>query len=120
MALTEKKVAKVKYDFDVDGGANASDITLAINETLPVGAVVTGVSFFCDTDVAGSSSTLLIKCGTQALTTAEAEATFAVDTFGSWTLVSDTKINTEGQIVLDIGTADLTGGVLDIFVEYIY
>lgn len=120
MALTNKKVAKVKYDFAVDGGANAADITLAVNETIPAGAVVTGVEFFADTAASGSSSTLLIKCGTQALTTAEAEASFALNTFGAFTLAADTKINANGEILLDIGTADLTAGVIDIFVEYIY
>jgi hypothetical protein len=114
-----------KYDFGVDGGDNtaANHIALADNSTIPNNAIVTDVTMYTSTDVAGSSSTLQLIIGEAANTTydvaitaAIAEASFAdesvqVDTTGG-------KATAASVVKLDIAVANLTAGVVEITLGY--
>lgn len=122
MALKQLKVAKVKYDFSVDGGSQG-DIDLADNETIPAGAIVTGVSAFTSTAVTSAgAATVALKVGDKTVTDAEGKAEYGADEFKRFTIPADqdTKVDTAGTIKAVVGTADLTAGVVEFMVEYVY
>tara|TARA_R100001129_G_scaffold126939_1_gene89082 strand:+ start:1181 stop:1582 length:402 start_codon:yes stop_codon:yes gene_type:complete len=127
MAKNPKKYhLRMKYDFGVDGGAHAAanHIALATNATIPDNAIVDCVTMYTSTDVAGSSSTLGFIIGEAANTTydvAVTAATIAEATFADESVVVDTtggKAKAASVLKLDVGTADLTAGVIEVFLSY--
>ena len=127
MAKNPKKYhLRMKYDFTVDGGANGATnhITLATNATIPNNAIVTDLTLYTSTDVAGSSSTLAFIMGESGNTTYDvpvSAATMAEALFADESVIVDTtggKAKADSVMKLDIATADLTAGVIDIFLSY--
>jgi len=135
----KKQLQEYLYDFAVDGGGSASNIVLsdkAGSAPLPVGAIVTGVTAHCLTNIAGSSSTLEWgNSDTDGYSgTAIAEATFTENyvmdhaTVGGALLWDDSNDHMIPYRVADAATgafnflinvADLTAGKIRFFVEYI-
>ena len=118
------RVARAKYDFGVDGGAQGA-ITPTINATLPDNAGIIGGTINSTTaatsggsatvsvgTVSGSSATSLLDATAISSLTADAllnsKATFA----------SPVKLTASSKIDITVGTADLTAGVIEITVLY--
>lgn len=119
-----KRVAKATYSFAVDGGAQGT-ITPATNSTIPLGAVVTGVFVDCTTNVApAAGATIAINGGGTTLVTAATATAHGLNTGTvkkSLALVSSAtaiKTTANGAITLTVASADLTAGVVNIYVEY--
>ena len=122
MAISKKYTAKFTYDFGVDLGTVAV-LTPAINERIPVGAIVTNL--MADERTAftsGGSATVLLSSGAIALTGAIAFDSGFTGT-NSLALASSAtgiKITTSADFTVTVGTAALTAGVVDFYVEYIF
>lgn len=120
------KIAKATYSFATDGGAQGT-ITPSITESIPLGALVTGVFVDCTTNVApATGATIAINGGGQVLVAAATATSHGINTGtvkkaltlnGSATAI---KTTTNGSITLSVASADLTAGVLNIYVEYIF
>lgn len=122
MALSKKHVLKFTYDFGVDAGA-VSTITPAINEKLPVGAIVTDVVTDERTAfTSGGSATVQVKSGAIALTDALAFDTAFTgrDTHALASSAEAIKITASDDMKLTVATAALTAGVVDFYIEYIF
>lgn len=121
-----RRVAHVIYNFAVDGGAIGL-ITPAKNATLPDNAIIFG-GLINPTTAPTSLGSATIAIGTAAgssttsLKAATAVATYSLDavlaTVPVWTAATAFKLTAAGAITLTVAVADLTAGVLDIFVEY--
>lgn len=121
-----KRVAKATYSFAVDGGAQTT-ITPATTSTIPLGAIVTGVFVDCTTNVApATGATIAINGGGTTLVTAATATSHGLNTgtvkkslalAGSATAI---KTSASGAVTITVATADLTAGVVNIFVEYLY
>jgi hypothetical protein len=127
MAKNPKKFhLRMKYDFSVDGGANgaANHIALATNATIPDNAIVTDLTAYISTAVtSGGAATLQWIMGEAANTTYDvvlssvdgkadyADEAVLVHTDGG-------KAKAASVMKLDVGTADLTAGVVDVFISY--
>lgn len=122
MSLQKKYVAKAVYDFSVDGGA-VSTITPQQTETIPAGAVVTNVYAVEDTAFTSSgAATVQLKAGSTALTDAEAYNTgfTGADEISLASSATAIEVATAGSLVVTVGTAALTAGVVNFSVEYLY
>lgn len=140
MAIGNRKVIQeYLYDFDVDGGGNGANIVLSSKDgvdVLPIGAIVTGVTAHCLTNVAGTSSTISwgndTADGYSGTTIAEATFTenYVMDhaTVGGSHLWDDSNYHMIPYRIADAATgvfnflisvADLTAGKIRFFVEYI-
>jgi len=122
MAFSDKKVAKLRYDFAVDGGA-ASVITPAITESIPNGAVVTNLYAVEQTAfTSAGAATVQLKCGSIALTGALAFDTGFTGANSLALASSATAIDltANGALTLTVATAALTAGKVDIYVEYMF
>ena len=127
MAKNPKKHhLRMKYVFGTDGGANgaANHIALANNATIPDNAVVTEVTAYVSTAVtSGGAATLQWIMGEAANTTYDVTLSSIdgkADYADEAVLVHSDggKAKAASVIKLDVGTADLTAGVVDVFVEY--
>lgn len=121
-----KKTAKATYSFATDGGAQGT-ITPAITESIPLGAIVTGVYVDCTTNVApATGATIAINGGGQVLVSAATATSHGLNTGTvkkSLALASSAtaiKATTNGSITLTVASADLTAGVVNIYVDYIF
>lgn len=116
------KVAKITYNFAVDGGT-ASTITPAKTESLPAGAIVLRVFSNERTPFTSSgSATVLLQCGSTALTSAlayDTGFTGAGDTHALASSAEAIELTAKGDLKVTIGTAALTAGVCDFYVEYV-
>ena len=131
MATFRKKVAKAHYDFAVDGGAVAT-ITPAITATIPTNAVITAVTIDVTTALtsAGAATVALTAGGvtigaagaySSAPYNGTAPAVIARSTGLTGTaLYIPIKATSAASIKVVVGTAALTAGVFDIYVEYSY
>jgi len=127
MAKNPKKHhLRMKYVFGTDGGAEAATnhIALANNATIPNNAVVTEVTTYVSTAVtSGGSATLKWVMGEAGNNTYNVDLSSA-DAKGDYideaVLVHSDggKAKAASVMKLDVGTADLTAGVIDVFVEY--
>ena len=118
------RVARAKYDFAVDGGAQGA-ITLATTATLPDNAVIVGATLN-STTAATSGGAATIAVGLTAggaadtIKTAEAVASFSADALinGTVTFAAPVKMTAAGNINITVATADLTAGVIEITLLY--
>ena len=121
-----KATAHAQYVFGTDGGAVGA-IVPANSDTIPAHAVITGGAAIATTALTssgGATVALGVSAGgsaTDLLTAAHgAVANFAQNTV---VLLQDViatpfRMSASGQIQLTVGTAALTAGVMDIWVDY--
>ena len=125
MAHPKMVTAYAQYDFSVDGGG-AGTITPAITTEVPNNAVITGCWTHVKTACASSgSATVKINAGGVDLSPAVAFDDNELDTANQVSNVltlnnSDlgAKATSDADIKVIIATAALTGGVVDIYVQY--
>lgn len=124
MSLTLKKIAKVTLNVATHplySGGNLVAGTYDFNntESLPVGAVITGVTSDEITNMVGGTS-VVIKAGTLALTDAIATASFTgLNKFALASSADALKVATTANLKFTtIGT--YTSGVINVYIEYIF
>lgn len=118
-------VARVKYDFDVDGGA-VGTINLMPAAVLPSGAVILGV-FANVTTVPTSGGAATISIGSEAAADLQAAAAISGAPWSTTGFKALTKTWATAPIKLTaarnpsiaIATADLTAGVFQVVVFYL-
>lgn len=126
--ISLQRVAYAKYSFAVDGGA-VSTITPATNCTIPAKAIITNV-IINSTAAVTSLGSATVSIGTSAgssttsLLGATAKATLALNALVQGVPVPATastfvKMTAAGSITFTVGTAALTAGVIEVFVEYV-
>jgi hypothetical protein len=120
-----QRLAKATYDFTVVGGA-ASTIQLPGSDIIPNGAIIKSITIDNLTSFnSGGSATIAITGGGVTLTTALAFGTAPLNTApatGNLTLASSAtaiKATASAPIAVVIGTAALTSGKMDIYIQYI-
>jgi hypothetical protein len=124
-SFQRKRVAKATYSFATDGGAQTT-ITPSITTIVPLGAIVTGVFVDCTTNLApAATTTIAINAGGTTLVTAATATAHGLNTgtvkkslalAGSATAI---KTTASGAVTLTLAVADLSTGVLNIYVEYL-
>jgi len=118
------RVAHAKYSFAVDGGVVGA-ITPVSTAVIPNKAILLGAVINSTTAVVGASSTLAVgtTAGSAAnsIKTATAEATLTTNALvnGTVTFAAPVKMTAAGSINVTVGTANLTAGVVEIFVLYV-
>lgn len=125
IGISSMRVAHAKYSFAVDGGAQGA-ITPASTAVIPDNAIIVGAQINSSTAVTSSGSAT-VAVGTTAgsaansILTATGKASFTLDAVlnGSVTFAAPVKMTAAGSINITVGTADLTAGVLEIFVFYV-
>ena len=118
MAHPKLMTAHAKYDFAVDAGAQGT-IVPANSAIIPDNAIVTDVYFSTTTALtSGGSATLALTAGGLTLNAAVAfdNADYADESVIRNAINDKTTSSTGIQFV--IATADLTAGVVDVYVEY--
>lgn len=119
-------MAKAVYNFAVDGGV-AGAIIPALSDTIPANAIVYGGLMNPTTALtSGGSATIAVGTtagsSTTSLKAATAVATYTVDAIMAlvpvMTAATAFKMTAAGQIQLTVATANLTAGILEIFVFY--
>jgi len=120
MAITRTYVGRAKYDFGIDGGEQGA-IALANNFSLPIGAMIIGAWTDVKTAMAsGGSATVALAVGgvtIKAATAMDDAAYTGIDYHLART--SSALTSAAGSVSFTVATADLTAGVVDIYVEYI-
>lgn len=119
------RMAHCKYDFAVDGGAQGT-IVPTNSDTLPDNAVIVGVTINSTTAVTSDgSATVAIGTSAGSSTTslkgATGKASYSVDALlnGVPVFATPIKLTAAGTITFTIGTADLTAGVIEVWVLYV-
>jgi len=118
MANPKLLTAHAKYDFAVDGGA-ASTIVPTNSAIIPDNAVITkAYSLVTTAMTSGGSATLAITCGgvTCKAATAFDNGVFDDEDVTAYDVADKTTSSTGIQFV--IGTAALTAGVVEAYVQY--
>jgi len=118
-------VAHALYSFATDGGA-VSTITPAINSTIPAKAVITAATINSTTAVtSGGAATVAIGTtatggSTTSFLAATGNASFTANALlnGATTFAAPLKVTAAGSITVTVGTAALTAGVIEIWVQY--
>ena len=119
------RMAHAKYDFAVDGGAQ-STIAPSNSDTIPDNAVIIGVTINSTTAVTSDGSAT-VAVGTSAgssttsLKGATGKASYSADALlnGVPVFATPVKLTAAGTITFTIGTADLTAGVIEVWVFYV-
>ena len=116
-----------QYSFAVDGGAQ-STITMASNCTIPANAVVMNAGINSSTACAGATATIAVGLsagggGTTSLLGATAVASFTTNAKLQSAIVPQTasgwlKLSAAAQVTVTIATANLTAGIIEIYVFY--
>lgn len=131
--LNMMQTAYAKYSFAVDGGAEAAIIP-SVSDIIPANALVIGCFVVTDTTVTSSGSAT-IEVGTSAgssassLLAATGKSSFAAGDviYGIPTLPTYSSgivqpvafvMSAAGQIQLTVGTAALTAGIVEVYVQY--
>jgi hypothetical protein len=122
---TGLRVAHCKYSFATDGGAQGL-ISPANSDTLPDNAILVGGTINSTTAV-DSLGSATVAVGTSAgssttsIKAATAKATLSADAVLNAVPVFATpvKLTAAGTITFTIGTADLTQGVIEVWVYYV-
>jgi hypothetical protein len=122
---TGLRVAHATYDFAVDGGVSGL-ITPTASDTIPDNAVIVGGTINSTTAVESLGSAT-VAVGTSAGSSATAmkgatgKATLSLDAVVNAvpTLASPVKLTAAGTITFTIGTADLTAGVIEVWLYYV-
>jgi hypothetical protein len=118
-------VAHAKYSFAADGGVTGL-ITPAATAVIPINAIIIGGHINVTTAVTSAGSATL-AVGTSAgsaansilTATAKASLTLAALINSTATLAAPVKMSAAGSITVTVGSADLTAGVVEIFVFYV-
>jgi hypothetical protein len=118
-------VAHAKYSFAADGGVTGL-ITPATDAAIPALAIIIGGHINVTTAVTSAGSATLAvgtsagSSATSILTaTAKASLTLAALINSTATLAAPVKMSVAGNITVTVGAADLTAGVVEIFVFYV-
>lgn len=118
-------VARAQYNFTNDGGV-AGLIAPALADTIPAGAVMVGGTVNVTVAVtSGGSATVSIGTSAgssaSAILAATAKASLTLDALINAVPVFATpvKMTAAGTITFTIGTANLTAGVIEVFVLYV-
>jgi hypothetical protein len=118
-------VAHAKYSFAADGGVTGL-ITPATDAVIPALAIIIGGHINVTTAVTSAGSATLAvgtsagSSATSILTaTAKASLTLAALINSTATLAAPVKMSVAGNITVTVGSADLTAGVVEIFVFYV-
>lgn len=119
-------LARAKWDFAVDGGAQGL-ITPKANTLLPDNAIILGGMLNSTTAFVGASAT--VAFGTSAgsaansLKAATAITSFTLDALVAvvplYTAATALKLTAAGRITMTVATADLSAGVVEISLIYI-
>lgn len=129
-ATNDKKTVKCSYNFAQQGGAVGDYLLLKADGSsfqLPENAILTGLwTRMLSTFASGGLATVGLKTGAQVI-----KAQTAFDNV-DWTGVDDqtaaaqtntvtvpTLIAATGSLLLEVADADLTGGAVDLWVEYL-
>lgn len=121
-----KKYARAQYSFATDGGAQG-DITLTTTPKIPSGAFVTEAIINVTTALTGTGATVALKLegaadvnAADAISGAPWSTTTGVKRADAL-VGADKGIKTtaERSLVATVGTADLTAGVFDVYIEYL-
>lgn len=120
-------VAKMHYDFAVDGGAQGEIIPVG-SPTLPSKAIILGGVINVTTALLAAGGAANISVGTHAgssatsLKGATAKATYSLNAFLAtvpvFTAATMFKMSAAGQMSITVDTNDLTAGVMDVIVVY--
>lgn len=117
-----KCMAKGQYDFSVSGGATGAYNLLPETELIPAKAVITAVYFDTVTaPTSGGSATIALGVNTTTdLKGATAYGSFSGITAGIpvSSAATSVKVTAASNLVMTIGTAALTAGKINVFVEY--
>jgi len=115
------RVAHMKYDFSVDGGAS---YTPAVSDTIPINAVVTDAVVNSITAVTASGSAT-VSIGTVAgssaasVLAATAKATLSANAVVVATSeVTPFKMSAAGKLCIAVASGPLTAGVIEAWVTY--
>jgi hypothetical protein len=125
ITATGLRVARAKYSFAVDSGAQGL-ITPADSDTIPDNAIIVGGTINSTTAVTSDGSAT-VSIGTSAgssttsIKAATAKASYSADAVLNAVPVFATpvKLTAAGTITFTIGTADLTAGVIEVFLFYV-
>ena len=110
-----KRVAKATYDFAVDGGA-VSDIL--IGALIPKDAIITGfISEAVSNFTSGGAAEVAVA--NVAVKAAAAFDNVAYQGSDVHAVTAD-KTTSDGKIKLTVSAAPLTGGKMNIFIEYLF
>lgn len=119
------RVAHAIYSFAVDGGVSGA-ITPVKTASIPANAIIIGGTINSTTAVtSGGAATVAVgtTAGSAAnsILTATAKATLSSNALvnSTATLAAPVKMSAIGNINITVATADLTAGVIEIFVFYI-
>ena len=123
MAITRTYIGRCQYDFDIDGGAADTVITPANNFNLPIGAMIIGAWTDIKTTLAsgGSATIAIAAAGTviKAATAFDNASYVGIDAHLARTSAALTTA--AGPVTFTTaGSAALTAGKVDIYVEYIF
>jgi hypothetical protein len=122
MAITRTYIGRAKYDYDVDGGAADTAITPANNFTLPVGAMIIGAWTDVKTNMtSGGSAEVALAIGGVTIKTATAFNNAAYTGIDYHLARTSAALTTAlGSVTFTTsGSAALTAGEVDIYVEYL-
>lgn len=126
-ALTQTflRVAHCKYDFAVDGGVQGT-IAPANSDTIPDNAIIVGGTINSTTAVTSDGAATVgvgtaAGSSTTAIKAATAKASLSADAVLNAvpTLAVPVKLTAAGAITFTIGAADLTAGVIEVWVYYV-
>jgi len=122
---TGLRVAHAKYSFATDGGTQGT-IASTNSDTLPDNAIIVGGTINV-TDAVTSLGSATVAVGTSAgssttaIKGATAKATLSADAVLNAVPVFATpvKLTAAGTVTFTIGTADLTAGVIEVWLYYV-
>jgi hypothetical protein len=111
MARFTKSLARVSFDFSVDGDADTSNL----GERLPAGSIITDITSDITTEITGATAWDL-EAGAQTLVSGSTNLTVATN---SETLSSSPlKLSADSSIAID-WTGTVTAGVVTFYIEYL-
>lgn len=126
--LSLMRVAHMKYDFAVDGGA-VGEIIPASSPILPNKAIIVGGLISVSVAVLAAAGAATVAIGTHAgsstasLKAATAKASYSAasvqDLVPVNTAASAFRMNADGQMSITVATNPLTAGVFDVFAYYL-
>lgn len=132
--FTRVRCAKMTYNAPTDGGTLSTTVTPALTESLPIGAIVTGVVIQPLTNMTTASSpTIAINaggvtiCGSTPIASNATGLTTGGQDASWWTRVGAVttapylpiKTTTNAPITIDVATATISAGKFNLYVFYI-
>jgi len=117
MAYPKLMTAKAVYDFGIDEGA-VSTITPANGGVVPNNAIITKAYSVVTTAMAGSGATLALAVGGVAIVAATAFDNGIYDDEDVTEYDVADKTTSSGQPTFTVGSAVLTAGVVELYIQY--